>query len=88
MVCVIFFSCVYYYFGYAFYFLTGGVSIARGVGSGGGIYLYRFGYFEVVADVALSVMRGRSPITHSLGWRGGGVEIPPKSFKVKPLGIY
>jgi len=45
---------------------------------GVGIVLYRNWFLWVLADSALSVSGAGSPICHSLGYGGGGVEPCPK----------
>jgi len=50
--------------------------------AGSGIGLYSHGGFVVLADAALSVRGRGTPITHSLGWRGGGVKTRSKTIRL------
>jgi hypothetical protein len=69
------------------FIFDGGCFVWKGVGRGASIVFYMFGYFVVVEDSTLSVSGGGTPITHSLGWRGGGVKTGSnKRFMLKSSG--
>ena len=59
-----------------------------GIFSVAGIVLYSCGFILLLEGTTLSVSGGGSPRTCKGASGGGGVKIPPKRYKVRPLGNY